>query len=497
MTPAPALPLPTRIAYGVGALAEGTKNGAFEFFLFFYYTQVLGLSGTLAGAAMMIALVVDAFADPLVGSLSDSTRGRLGRRHPYLYASALPMALSFALLFRPPEGLGQLGLFAWLTGFALLVRFAMTLYFVPHMALGAELSDDYRERTSIVAVRAFFGLLGGIGAPILGLAIWFRSTPDHPSGQLDAAAYPGFGAVLAVGMAVAIWASALGTHHRIPTLVRPTGAHEPFSTARLLREVREALESPSFRALFLGVVVFFVMRGVQTSLGLHMGTYFWRVTSAEILEMTIGSAVGVVVGLPIWTLVSRRLDKKPTFLIGVAGFSALILLPPCLHMAGAWPAHGSPAYVASLVAASALAAFFAAAAIVTAGSMMADVADEHELTTGRRQEGLLFGAQSLAAKSASGLGHQIAGIGLDAIAFPAGATVGAVGPTQVLGLGLLAGPGVGMLAVVAIALLAGYRLDRARHAAIAQALDERRSAARQVTLAEPALTAADPAHAPP
>lgn len=493
----PALPLPTRLAYGVGALAEGTKNGAFEFFLFFYYTQVLGLSGTLAGAAMMIALLVDAVADPLVGSLSDSTRSRLGRRHPYLYAAALPMAAGFALLFAPPPGLGQLGLFAWLTGFALLVRFAMTLYFVPHMALGAELSDDYGERTSIVAVRAFFGLLGGIGAPILGLAIWFRSTPDHPAGQLDAAGYPGFGGVLAIGMAAAIWASALGTHHRIPLLVRPAAAPEPFGAGRLVREVRAALASPSFRALFSGVVVFFVMRGVQTSLGLHMGTYFWRITSAELLELTIGSAAGVVVGLPVWTFAARRLDKKPTFLIGAAGFSAWVLLPPCLQIAGAWPAHGSPAYLPSLVAASALAAFFAAAALVTAGSMMADVADEHELATGRRQEGLLFGAQSLAAKSASGIGHQIAGLGLDAIAFPAGAAMDAVGPPQVLGLGLLAGPGVGLLAVVAIALLAGYRLDRTRHAAIAHALDERRGAAPLASAGAPEVSAAGSVRAPP
>ena len=223
------------------------------------------------------------------------------------------------------------------------------------------------------------------------------------------------------------------------------------------------------------------MRGVQTSLGLHMGTYFWRITSEQILQVSVGSGAGVVAGLPFWTLVARRLDKKPTFLIGVAGFSLLVLLPPCLHLVGAGPARESPAYLASLVAASAVAAFFAAAGIVAAGSMMADVADEHELETGRRQEGVLFGAQSLAAKSASGLGHQIAGIGLDLISFPAGAAPEAVGPQQVLGLGLLAGPGVGGLAVIAIALLARYQLDRRRHAAIALALAARRSGSRTDT----------------
>src|SRR5690606_25534657 len=126
-------------AYGVGQVAEGAKNTAFDLFLFFYYNQVLGLSGTLSGAAMLIALAVDAATDPLVGSLSDSLRSRWGRRHPFLYASALPLGCSFALLFRPPEGLGQLGLFGWLTLFAVATRVSMTLYFVPHLALGAEL----------------------------------------------------------------------------------------------------------------------------------------------------------------------------------------------------------------------------------------------------------------------------------------------------------------------------------------------------------------------
>jgi Na+/melibiose symporter-like transporter len=477
MPPAPPLSLFTKLAYGVGQIAEGAKNGAFEFFLFFYYTQVLGLSGTLAGAAMMIALIADAVTDPMVGSLSDSLRGRWGRRHPFLYASALPLALSFALLFRPHEGLGQLGLFGWLTGFGLLTRFAMTLYFVPHMALGAELSSDYRERTTIVAFRTFFGMVGGTAVPVAGLAFWFAASPEHPVGQLNAAAYPGFAGFFAVAMGLAILICALGTQSRIPHLLQPTAAPEPFGLGRLLGEIQATLRNPSFRALFFGLVVFFVMRGVQTSLGLHMGTYFWRISSEQILQLTIGTVGGFVVGLPFWALASSRLDKKPTFLIGVSGFSVLVLLPPCLQMLGLWPAQDGPAYVAALVAASALATFFAAAGLVTAGSMMADVSDEHELMTGQRQEGVLFGAQSLAAKSASGVGHQIAGVGLDLIAFPTSAAPDAVSASQVLGLGLLAGPGIGVLAVLAIVLLAGYRLDRQSHAAITLALAERRTAA--------------------
>ena len=109
----------TKLFYGLGSVSEGTKNTAFNVFLLFYYNQVLGLSGTLSGAAIFVALCVDAITDPLMGSISDNFHSRWGRRHPFMYASALPMATFFYLLFNPflvfsPETLGQTGLFVWL-----------------------------------------------------------------------------------------------------------------------------------------------------------------------------------------------------------------------------------------------------------------------------------------------------------------------------------------------------------------------------------------------
>jgi Na+/melibiose symporter-like transporter len=149
--------LATRVAYGFGSISEGVKNTAFNSFLLFYYNAVLGLSGTLSGAAILLALVVDAITDPLVGSLSDNWHSRWGRRHPFLYASALPMGISFWLLFNPPAGLGSAGLFVWFTTFAVLVRSAMTLYSIPTNAMVAELTPNYDERTSLISWRYVFG----------------------------------------------------------------------------------------------------------------------------------------------------------------------------------------------------------------------------------------------------------------------------------------------------------------------------------------------------
>ena len=87
------VPQRIRLFLGSGSVSEGTKNTVFNTCLLFYYHQVLGVSGTLAGGAIFIALCIDAITDPLVGSLSDHTHSRWGRRHPYMYAAPLPLAM--------------------------------------------------------------------------------------------------------------------------------------------------------------------------------------------------------------------------------------------------------------------------------------------------------------------------------------------------------------------------------------------------------------------
>ena len=99
-TVSPTVSRSTKLIYATGRVSEGVKGRAFEFFLFFYYVQVLGLSGTLAGLAVGIALFFDAITDPLTGSVSDGLTTRLGRRHPLMYASVLPLGGKFFLFLK-------------------------------------------------------------------------------------------------------------------------------------------------------------------------------------------------------------------------------------------------------------------------------------------------------------------------------------------------------------------------------------------------------------
>lgn len=473
------LKLLTKISYGIGQAGEGIKTTAFEVFLFFYYNQVLGLSGTLAGAATLIALVVDAVFDPVAGSVSDSVRTRWGRRHPFMYAGAVPFGVMFYLLFRPPAELGQTGLFLWLTGFAIAVRISMAVYLIPHNALGAELSADYHERTSVGGWRILFGLVGGFATATIGFGYFFKDTPLHEFGQRNLAAYPafsGFFAVLATG--AVLW-SALGTHSRIPHLVQPSHAPDPFSYKRLYRELSESLRSASFRALFVGTLVFFVTRGVQTTLGLHMSAHFWELASNDILIVNVLAFSGLVIGVPFWSVVSRRIDKRPTFLIGVLVFSVFVVIGPVMKLAGIWPPRADEGlYLGLLGAFGFLASFGAAGSLISATSMMADLTDEHEYDTGRRQEGIFFGALAFSGKASSGLGHGIAGVALDLIGFPANADRGSVSPEVIHRLGMVFGPGTILILIIGVVYFARYQLTAARVSEMQKVLEQRRAAAR-------------------
>ncbi len=122
-------------------------------FVLFYVTAVCGLPAGLAGVALGAGLLVDAVMDPFIGSLSDGLRSRLGRRVPFMIGGLVPVVVTFNLMFALPSTLGDTPLFLWLMVVSVALRVSLSLFALPYQALGAELSDDYAERSSIAAWR--------------------------------------------------------------------------------------------------------------------------------------------------------------------------------------------------------------------------------------------------------------------------------------------------------------------------------------------------------
>lgn len=467
-----------KLWYGLGQLAEGLKNEAYAVFLLFYYTSVVGLSGTLAGQAILISLLFDAVTDPLVGAISDRLDSRWGRRHPLLFAAAIPLPILFYLSFAPPAGLSQFQLFLWLTAFTILTRGAMTLFHVPHLALGAELSDDFEERSSVVTLQYVFARVGAIITWALGLLVFLRPTPEFADGRFNPGAYPPFAFTLAVLMFVTILLSAWNTRSRIPHLPRPhPDSRDERPVRSLFAGMREAMEMRSFRSLFLGTLVLFVAWGVTVSLGLHLATYFWRVTTADLLLWGIATSIGVFAGLGYWLGRATAGDKKPVFMQGGFFFMVFTVVPPVAFMAGLWPALDTSMHVALWSLTTGFAAHFALAGpMVTGRSMMADVTDEDELRTGRRREGVFFGATSFAAKAFFGVGSQVAGWVFDFVGLEKGMTVADAPPTVVNHLGLTLVLSIGLLVGLAMLIFSRFDLTRERCGEMRRELDARREA---------------------
>jgi GPH family glycoside/pentoside/hexuronide:cation symporter len=455
-------------AYGLGQCVESIPTAVLSVFLFFYITTVCGLSGSLTGLALFFALAIDAVADPVVGSISDNLSTRWGRRIPPMAISLVPIAVASGILFSVPRQASGWLLFAYVLAMLTFLRVSMSGFVIPYLSLGAELSDDYDERSSIVGFRAIFAMLATLGTYVLGFGVFLSG----PKGLLDRAAYAPFGwtcgAIVLVLGAFASYASlrALPRLHATPPSDRRIWR-------RLFGEVREVFRNPAFRLLFAGVLVFFVGQGVYATLGLHAGKYFWKLDVHALQLLAIAGVVGLALGLPAAFALIGHMEKRNIVLAGISTICLAEALPVLGQILGFLPTNTRGLMSVLLVAAVVIGAATVLVAIAFQ-SAMADAVDQHEVLFGARREGLYFASLSFASKAAVGLGSLISGLLLDAIAFP-GAAIAAgrsvvVPPNVVRDLGLAYGPIAAFITIVSVAILWRYRLDRAAHDTIRRAL---------------------------
>lgn len=465
-----------KLFYGLGQACQGIKDAAFQLFLFFFYSQVLGLSPSLAGLAALLALLVDAVTDPLVGALSDATRSRWGRRHPHMFFSAVPFGVLFYLLFSPPPDMQQWALFAWLLGLSVAVRVALTFFFVPHMSLGAEMSTDYVERSSIVGYRVMVGTVSGPLVAFIGLQSFFAAGEGFSNGMLNPDAYPQFAAFCALLSVLTMLSCVWGTRGLIPYLPRPRAGRHSANPFQGLLEIAQALRLLSFRVLLLNGMISFTAVGVGSTLTVYLTTYFFEFSPGELALLPVSILAGGMLAVPLAPWLTASLDKKNAAVLCGAGFGLLISLPYSLRLIGWMPENGDAALLPLVVANNVVAYTCLYCGLATAGSMMADAADEYELESGKRQEGVFFAAQSLSFKTTFGLGAFIAGLGLDLIDFPRQASVGEVPADAIFGLGLFAGPVMCAMQLLAAAMLLLYPISKMRFQRIRQELDLRAAA---------------------
>jgi len=376
------------VGYGAGNFAFSLLGLVVAVNLQFFYTDYVGLSAGLVSWALLVARLFDAFVDPLMGNLSDRTETRFGRRRPYIIGAAVPLGVAFYYLFAPPDvppAQHQGMLLLYLLGMYTLTYFIWTVGAIPYYSLGAELTDDYVERTRVISVREGLGLAGLLAATILPACL------IHLYGGRQG--YGAMGAVLGVATAAFLFISGVVVRERPEFQGRP--AMNPYAG------IVATLRNGPFRILLVAFTFSAIAGAVPAVLVIYIAVYIigtpswweqsipaWLPTWSYYLLLYF---VCGVLSLPVWNRLAAEYGKKATW-------GAAIILATATSAACFWLADGTIGFFSLLLVLGG--ASFGNYQTLPP-SMVADLIDHDEMHTGGRREGAYFAIWSFAIKASN------------------------------------------------------------------------------------------------
>ena len=484
----PRTPLREIVAYATGEGAYSVVYNGVSAFALLFCVQVLGLSGKWAGLALSISMLWDAVTDPVMGHITDNTRCRLGRRHPYILGGGILLAISFFCLWSIPGIFrGPQPIFWYLLAVNLFVRTAATIYGVPYIALGFEICTDYEERARLQSVRYVFNMAMNLLFTAGGWVIFFGDRRGAGGVLIDGttveANYRRMGLVLSLAsLALMLICYATTRKHARDTTSAPD--IQGNSLRAFILDMRDILRD----RLAVAVYAFFgtVMLGALLVSQIQMFTYRFYMGFPDVLKTIVhgsgmlGFAAGSLVAGPL----VRRLDKKPAAAVGVAlnvtgsvmlyaifigGLlvpRAALRLPESLPLVG-----GLTLPLAALVFAFCQALYWGGNGLLAplATSMIADISEINKHRTGILKDGSYSAVFSFFNKGASSLGLLITGLILDwAGVVPEAASQTAAASRNVARLTFISGP---VFALLALLIMRAYPVDRRYMAKVRTASD--------------------------
>lgn len=446
--PALAPPLTTSryIGYGLGDFAFNFYWLPLQVFLLKYYTDVLGLSSSVAGTIIMVCLVWDGAIDPAIGMLANRTRTRWGRYRPYMLFGCVPLAASFSLLFFP-VALKDSSLIIYALATQLLFRTLYAAVNIPYGAMMASMTRDSMERNWLAGVRMLFAFTGsalvGYMTPRL---VQHFAVSNADSAYFIAAAVLSGCAVLVILLCFALTDERLEVDSHANALTR---------SPPLIDMLRMIGRNVPFLQVMAGIALFsFAYIAVNTSLPYFMQYYMKQDAAAT------GNAAGMIPLVQMfailpWTIASRFLGKRWAWITGLLiAFGGLL----GLYLIDA----------PSLQTVYILLGVFsvgAAAIAVNFWSMVPDTVEYGEWRSGIRAEGFIFGFVTLIQKIALGLASAFVGAYLSHIGYVANqAQTGAA----LSGLKLLISGIAGLGLVASCIVIYFYRLNTHAHRQLVQ-----------------------------
>lgn len=382
------------------------------FFLLFFFTNVAGINPGLAGSILLLGKVWDAVNDPIVGMWSDRTQSRWGRRLPWMLWGAIPFGIFFFLQWLVPQfsadpGTNQWGLFGYYVIVAILFNTAYTAVNLPYTALTAELTQDYNERTSLNSFRFTFSIGGSILSLILAQIIFALIKPEtaQAAGSCNASTlqYAVLGGVCALVSVLPLYWCVFGIRDRVLASEHQRIANTDNSESLPFREqIRIAFSNRPF--LYVIGIYFCSWLAVQVTASIipYFVVNWMQLTQADFVQVTLAVQGTALVMLFVWSWVSARYGKKSVYYMGmglwVIAQAGLFFL--------------QPGQVGLMYFLAVLAGFGVSAAYLVPWSMVPDVIELDELTTGQRREGVFYAFMVLLQKLGLALGLFLLGQGL-------------------------------------------------------------------------------------
>jgi len=416
-------------ASGEGATSI-TMNGIGNFAMLFY-TQIMGLSPELAGIALSISTIWDALTDPVMGTISDRTSTRYGRRHPYMLVGGVLLAFCFLALWFVPEGFrGEKVLFGYLLALNILIRTVFTVFVVPYTALGFEMCKTDADRSRLQGVRYGFNMIVNVVFGAFAWVLFFRDGSAADGSRIDGtrieANFRNMGAVLTVSALAMILICVVATYKYAEKGMVKQGK-ERFSS-HVKAFVHDLKDVYSDRLVwmvfgFFGLAQFSMMVVSQV----QMFTYvdYMQFTDAQKTFVHMSGMIAFMLGsLALGSLV-KRLDKKKTgylamIISSVGGLGALIVFTGgVLHPQAT--AGGFPLAVAVFGLLQVLWWGGCGIMVPLATSMIADLSEVKKWETGEVTEGRYAAGFSFFLKAANALGLFVTGYILKSVGYVSGA----------------------------------------------------------------------------
>ncbi len=460
MTPNEKLPTSLKIYHGIGSIAYGIKDSGFGTFLLLFYNQVVGLDAGLVSLALMIAMFVDAFADPMIGHYSDKTYTRWGKRLPWLYFAPIPLGLAWLLLWSPPTGLGN-GIFVYLICSAILVRVLVSTYEIPAASLIPQLTSDYDERTQIMRFRYLFGWASGLIMLYLAYGVFLVPDETHKVGQLNADGYWKFGLFGAIAMTAAALISAMGQHRRVAHL--PPEIPVNHGVIHAFGEIKQSLSHPAARTLMGGALMMFISQGITFAVGNYLYLYGWKLSQAQFSFYPLVLFASVVCAFFIVAPMTKRFGKKAVVIYAALIGMALWMVPYTLAVLRLWPELGSNGSTYSMFFFALIANASSVTVMITSQSMVADLVEASQVETGRRSEGVFSAGWFFTQKCGAGIGIFLSGMMIKFSGFPEKADPATIEPATVDNLFMIYIAVVAIFAIAAVSIFRHFPIGRSDH----------------------------------